>query len=86
MKTGWPLFIILIGAILTYAVHGNSSHVDLQVVGFIFMATGMVALVLSFVRRKKTTMRTGVRHRENSDALTEPRDPDDTPPYWQEQP
>ena len=79
MKTG--LFLIALGAILTYAVHGGSSHLDLQVVGFIFMIVGAASLVLSFARKKITVRRPLIKHRENEP--TEPRDPDDTPPYWQ---
>ncbi len=71
MGIGGSLFLLALGAILAFAVHYTVSGVDLQVVGLILMAAGLVGLVLflavfgprrrSTVVRDETTYRSGPR-------------------------
>jgi hypothetical protein len=43
------LLLIALGAILAFAVTGNSSAIDVPTVGWILMATGFVGLLLSLI-------------------------------------
>ena len=49
MGLGVSLFLIAIGAILTWAVTTSVSGVDVNVVGVILMIVGLVGLVLSLL-------------------------------------
>ncbi len=46
MKTATGLFVIAVGAVLAFAVHGHPWFLNLQVVGWILMVLGVVGLVL----------------------------------------
>jgi hypothetical protein len=43
------ILLIAVGAILAFAVEGSSSAVDINTVGWILMAAGLVGLVLSMI-------------------------------------
>ncbi len=47
MGIGGSIFLIAIGAILTWAVHLNTGWLDLRVVGWVLMLAGVVGLVLT---------------------------------------
>ncbi len=72
MQLGTSLFLIAVGAILTYAVDASVSGIDLKTVGVILMVVGVIGLVLSLFltsrifgrRRDVVTERPGVRGRE----------------------
>jgi hypothetical protein len=50
MYIGLGIFLIVVGAILTFAVHATSvGGVDLQTIGWICMIAGVLAIVLSLV-------------------------------------
>ena len=49
MGIGVGLFLIAVGAILTFAVHDSISGIDLSVIGVILMAVGFLGLVLSMM-------------------------------------
>ena len=49
MSLGFSLFLIAVGAILTWAVHYTVSGVDINTVGVILMIVGAVGLVLSLL-------------------------------------
>jgi Domain of unknown function (DUF6458) len=49
MGLGVSLFLIAIGAILTWAVNAEASGLDITAVGVILMVTGAVGLVLSLM-------------------------------------
>ena len=49
MGIGVSLILIAVGAILTWAVHGTSSAIDVNTVGVILMIVGVVGLLLSLV-------------------------------------
>ncbi len=47
MQIGSSLFLIAVGAILTFAVNATISGLDIAVVGWILMAVGAIGFVLS---------------------------------------
>ncbi len=49
MTSGISLFLIAVGAILTWAVSASVSGVDLTTIGVILMVVGIVGLVLSMI-------------------------------------
>jgi hypothetical protein len=49
MGLGFGLFLIAVGAILTWAVDVNSSSVDVNTIGVILMIIGAVGIVLSMI-------------------------------------
>ncbi|MFI0357993.1 DUF6458 family protein [Actinomadura sp. 9N407] len=50
MTIGGSLALIIIGAILAYAVDIDISGIDLRVVGIILMIGGLVGLIIGIVR------------------------------------
>lgn len=49
MGLGVGLFLIAVGAILTFAVNATVSGVDIDVVGWILMGIGLVGILLSLM-------------------------------------
>jgi hypothetical protein len=49
MGLGVSIFLIAVGAILTWAVNASVSGVELQTIGWILMIVGVVGLLLSLV-------------------------------------
>jgi hypothetical protein len=49
MGIGISVFLIAVGAILTWAVHVSVSGVDLRVVGVILMVVGAIGLLWSLI-------------------------------------
>jgi hypothetical protein len=49
MGLGVSLFLIAVGAILTWAVSAEASGIDIQVVGVILMIVGLVGFLLSML-------------------------------------
>jgi hypothetical protein len=49
MGLGASLFLIAVGAILTWAVTAEASGVDIQVVGVILMIVGLIGFILSIL-------------------------------------
>ncbi|MFI2714643.1 DUF6458 family protein [Micromonospora sp. NPDC018662] len=47
MGIGTSIFLIAVGAILTFALNANVGGVDLDVVGWILMAAGVLGLVMT---------------------------------------
>ncbi len=63
MYIGLGIFLLVLGAILTFAVGDQSvGSVDLAMIGYILMAGGVLAIILSFVaqagRRRDSGMTT----------------------------
>ena len=48
MSIGVGIFLMVVGAILTFAIQDSWSAVNLSVVGVILMAAGVLGIVLSF--------------------------------------
>jgi hypothetical protein len=49
MGIGFSIFLLAVGAILTFAVHATVAGLDISVVGIILMAAGALGLVLTMV-------------------------------------
>jgi len=49
MGIGFSIFLLAVGAILTFAVHATVAGIDVRVVGDILMAAGALGLVLTMV-------------------------------------
>ena len=67
MYIGLSIFLIALGAILTFATDFTVSGLDLNVVGIILMVVGVIGLVVDLViwgpRRRRTTSGTVVQER-----------------------
>jgi hypothetical protein len=49
MATGTSIFLIALGAILTFAVEADISGLDINVVGVILMIAGAIGVVVSLI-------------------------------------
>jgi uncharacterized membrane protein len=49
MSLGASIFLIVVGAILAFAVHVNSSGLDVNTVGVILMVAGLAGLLLTLI-------------------------------------
>jgi hypothetical protein len=49
MGLGVGIFLIAVGAILTFAVNATSSAVDIDAVGWILMGVGLASVLLSLL-------------------------------------
>jgi hypothetical protein len=55
MGIGIGIALLVVGAILSFAVRGNVPGVDLTMVGYICMGAGALALVISLVLNTQAT-------------------------------
>jgi Zn-dependent membrane protease YugP len=65
MRIGSSIALIVIGAIVAFALDFQVAGVDLRLIGYILMAAGVVLLIISLAvgfggRRTTTTTRSGV--------------------------
>ncbi len=61
MYIGGGITLLVIGAILSFGVRDSISGVNLTVIGYILMAAGVLAIILSIVFNAQ---RTNTTHRE----------------------
>jgi len=57
MTIGGGIALIVIGAILAFAIHLENSFIDLQLIGYILMVAGAIVTILGLVllgRRRQT--------------------------------
>ena len=47
MTIGGSIALIIVGAILRYAVHVSTTYVDIKAIGVILMITGVIGLIAS---------------------------------------
>ena len=67
MGIGAGIFLIVVGAILSFAVSDHVSGIDLTVVGYICMGAGALALIIAIIlnaQRSNTTHREVVERRD----------------------
>ena len=50
MTMGLGVVLVVIGAILTYALHITVSWVDLRLVGYILMVAGVIVFIVGLIR------------------------------------
>jgi len=63
MSLGLGIFLIVVGAILTFAVHATIATVDLQIVGEIMMGAGALVVILGIaliLRKRQSTETTRI--------------------------
>ena len=68
MYIGGGITLLVIGAILSFAVRDNISGVNLTTIGYILMAAGVLAIILSLVfnaQRTNTTHREVIERHDN---------------------
>lgn len=61
MGTGFSIFLIAVGAILTFAVDATVSGLDIDVVGIILMIAGALGVVVSLIWIDRATAPRGER-------------------------
>lgn len=87
MGIGLGIFLIVVGAILAFAVKDNLlDTVDLTTVGFICLAAGVVALIAAIImnaQRNRTSHHQVVEHREAAAPVTVVEHRDTYPPVGQ---
>ncbi len=66
MYIGLGIFLIVVGAVLTFAVNASLSGVDLAMIGWICMAAGVLAILLSLVVTRRATAGGGYSSRRVS--------------------
>ncbi len=67
MGIGGGIFLIVVGAILSFAVTTTVNGIDLVMVGYICMAAGALAVILSLIsgqQRSRTSHREVIERRE----------------------
>jgi hypothetical protein len=75
MGIGLSIFLIVVGAILTFAVHATVAGLDLHVVGWVLMLAGVAGLALFFVfwNRRRVPRTVVSEHRTYDDTTPPPR-------------
>ena len=64
--TGIGVALLVIGAVLSFAVKDSISGVDLVMIGYICMGAGVLAVILGLVTNAQASRRTNViEHRED---------------------
>lgn len=63
MYIGVGIFLIVVGAILTFALNVSVGAVNLDVIGWICMAAGLLAIILSLVLGARRTTGAGYSSR-----------------------
>jgi Domain of unknown function (DUF6458) len=59
MGIGVSIFLLALGAILTFAVNASVSGLDINVIGVILMACGALGLLLTMLMFNRATARPG---------------------------
>ena len=67
MRLGTGIFLLVVGAILAFAVQDRWSAVDLTMIGWIAMAAGVLTIILSLVINQQ---RQNTSHREITEQYT----------------
>jgi Na+/proline symporter len=63
MGIGGGIFLLVLGAILAFAVDFRVSGIELSTIGWICMAAGLLTIILSLVlSQRRTTAQTVVQH------------------------
>jgi len=63
MYIGVGIFLIVVGAILTFALNASTDVVNLGMIGWICMAAGVLAILLSLIVTRRTTTGAGYSSR-----------------------
>lgn len=74
------LFVIAVGAILTFAVSSSPSGVNIHVIGIVLLLVGLAGLVIGY-QLYNTRRRTDIIYREDGETLIEPNSPPPEDPF-----
>lgn len=74
MTLGGGIFLVALGAILTFAVNVSVAGLDLAVIGVILMVAGLAIVLLALFNRRRVTYRTTERPVERERVVE--RDPE----------
>jgi hypothetical protein len=68
MSLGLGIFLLVVGGILAFGVRDQFSALDLTAIGYVCMAGGALAIVLSLVQqqRRRTSNTTYVERRDDT--------------------
>ena len=86
MGIGGSIFLLALGAILAFAVNAQISGLDINVVGWVLMAAGLIGLILTLwywnSRRRTVVSQTRPVVRDDGRVVSEYRETrrDDLPP------
>lgn len=86
MGIGLGIFLIVVGAILAFAVRNSIEAVDLTMVGYICLAAGVVALIAAIImnaQRNRTTHHEVVERRDTTTPVTVVENRETYPPVGQ---
>lgn len=72
MGIGFSIFLLAAGAILKFALHSKVAGVDIQVIGVILMAAGVLGLILTMVVLAPRKRRTIIESRSVSSGGSTP--------------
>jgi hypothetical protein len=76
MGIGFSIFLLALGAVLTFAVDATVAGLDITIVGWILMGAGVIGLILTMVvlapRRRRTVTDTTVTDTAPTTAATTP--------------
>ncbi|WP_332644338.1 DUF6458 family protein [Aeromicrobium sp.] len=64
MFIGGSIFLLAVGAILSFAIRDNINEVDLVEVGYILMGAGALGLIVSLIINGQNRERTVVERRD----------------------
>jgi hypothetical protein len=74
MGIGFSIFLLALGAVLTFAVDATVAGLDITIVGWILMGAGVIGLILTMVvlapRRRRTVTDTTVTDATATPATT----------------
>jgi hypothetical protein len=70
MYIGLGIFLIVVGAILTFALNASVDTVNLEMIGWICMAAGALAIVLSLAVTRRATAGYSARRVSHTDPAT----------------
>ena len=77
MGVGGGIFLIVVGAILSFAVRDSWDVVDLTVVGYICMAAGVLTIILALVINAQRARTHHTVERRDTGVPPDPRDQGD---------
>jgi hypothetical protein len=85
MGIGGSIFLLALGAILAFAVNANISGIDINIVGWVLMAAGLVGLIVTiwyWNSRRRSTVVSQSRPvvRDDGRYVSEYRETRDDPP------
>ena len=79
MSIGSSIALIAVGAILAFAVRFDLSGISVQTAGYILMITGIVALTLTLLLRRRRAAGSIYTHLPPEDDVLTPDHPDYVP-------